>query len=168
MENSINFSALPNSSPNNIPDKGTYIGKIEVAEMKQGKDPAKPKYLNIRYGLRTKDGVSAGKFFDIMTNSDHDLVRFKLRRFIEALELGITGDFKLEDLTKVLVGKEIILEITHDTKGENPKAVIDVFSNEIFYPMAEAARVFDSWVVDESSETINAPDADDVIGSDSY
>ena len=163
----INFNELPDSNPSGLVDKGSYFATIETAEMKQGKDPAKPPYLNLRLALTNKDGKSCGKLYDILADSDHQIVKYKIKRFITALEIPMEGEFELKDLVKIIVGKKLIVDVTHDEKGERPKAVVDMFGGMIFYPMAEAGNVFDSWV-DTTNETIQAPDADDVIASEEY
>ena len=164
MNNTINFNELPSNNPGGgIVPKGTYIATIEVAEMKQGKDASKPPYLNLRFALTNKDGKGFGKLYDILTNSDHEVVRYKLRRFIEALEIPFEGEFTLADLTKIIKDKKLIVDITHDTRSEPHKAVVDVFTNEIFYPMSEAGNKFgDSDTTSLSDNgSINASDSED-------
>lgn len=152
----INFDALPNSAPLNMPPKGTYYATIDKAEMKAPKDPAKPKYLNMQLALKTQEGKNAGKIFDMLFDSNHEVVRYKLRRFIEALELPIAGAFELSDLCKIVTGKQFIVDITKDEKANPPKAVVDVFTNQIYYPLSEASAIFG-----DSAVVINAPDAAD-------
>lgn len=160
----INFNELPNSNPGggyNIP-KGTYFALIEKAEMRtpKAKDDGsigKP-YLNLQLSITTPDGKSVGKLFDIISESNHELVRYKLRRFIEALELPITGDFELRDLPKVIINKKFIVDIAPDKQG---KAAVDVFSGDIYYSVAEAARIFGNNA--GLTGTINAPDAEDAL-----
>lgn len=150
----INFDTLPNSAPNQLPPKGTYYATIEKAEMKQGKDLNKPPYLNMMLNLQTSEGKNAGKIFDMLFDSDHEVVRYKLRRFIEAMNIPITGAFELTDICKIIVGKKLIVDITHDEKGQIPKAVVDVFAGKVFYPMSEASELFGG-----SANLIQATDA---------
>lgn len=161
----INFDTLPNDKPLSNAKPGTYFAKIEKAEMKAPKDPTKNAYLSITFALTTKDGKSAGKLFDILTESDHALVQYKLKRFILALELPLTGAFELADLTKVVQGKELIVDITEDKKSEQPRMVVDVFKDRIYYPLSEANEVFDMVEVGHQQDVINASDADDYIDS---
>jgi hypothetical protein len=163
MSTKINFNELPNSAPNNFPlvAIGRYYATIDLAEMKQGKDTTKPPYLNLRYSLTTGEGETAGKLYDMLFATDHEIVRYKLKRFIEALELPITGDFHLEDLTKVVINKKLIVDVTHDTKGEKPKAVVDVFKGAIFYPMNEAGELFENVTTTTTTDVVNATDAED-------
>lgn len=154
----INFDSLPNSKPITTVEPGTYFGTIEKAEMKAPKDPSKKPYLSITYGLTTKDGKAAGKLFDIMTESDHDLVKYKLRRFIQALNIPMQGAFELSDLTKIVVGKKLILDVTKDTKSEQPRVVVDLFKDRVFYPVSQAEEIFNMKMV---GDQINASDATD-------
>lgn len=166
----INFNALPNEKPNALPNPGTYFATIEKAEMKQPSDSSKPEYLNLTLALQTKDGKSAGKIFDMLSESDKDLIRYKLARFILALEIPITGAFELKDLTKIVTGKKLIVDVAvDDPKKKNPdspyqaKAVVDVFTNMIYYPLAEASTIFG---IQAPTGEINAPDAHDAEPGD--
>lgn len=149
----INFNELPNSKPagfTTIP-KGRYLGTIEKAEMRQGKDTSKPPYLSIQWGL-TKDGKPMGKFFDLITEpGDAEIPRYKLKRFIQALELPITGNFTLADLAKMVPNKSAFIDITVDEKSEPARNQVDVFTGEIYYSVNEA-----------NTNEVNAEDAADV------
>lgn len=168
----INFNSLPNTRPNQLPAPGKYYATIEKAEMTQPKDPAKPPYLNLTLALQDKNGKSCGKIFrDILSESDSDIVRYKIQRFITALNIPITDVFELKDLAKVVVGKKMIVDVTiDDPKKKDPNSpyapapVVDVFSGMIYYPLSEAATLFGT---DPTEEEVNAPDADDA-GADTY
>ena len=159
----INFDSLPNNKPFSVPPAGSYYATIESAEMKQGKDTSKPMYLNLRLKLKDKEGKSAGTIFDILTESEAPLVKYKLKRFLIAIGVTFSGDFELRDLAKVCVGKEIIVD-TKIEKGLNDqeRAVVDATTNEVYYPLSEASEVFG-----ESAEVVinaaDAADATDVI-----
>ena len=157
----INFNELPNTKPAGFStiEKGRYLGTIEKAEMKQGKDPSKPPYLNITWNL-TKDGKPMGKFFDLITEpGDSDIPRYKLKRFIQALELPITGAFTLADLSKMVPGKSAYIDITVDEKSEPARNQVDVFTGEIYYSVNELTGVETN---DTSVDEISADDAADV------
>lgn len=159
---SINFDTLPTSNPGGgVVPKGTYFATIDKAEMRTPKprddgSVGKP-YLNLQLSLQTADGKAAGKLFDILSESDHELVRYKLRRFIEALEIPITGNFELKDLTKIVVGKKLIVDVAPDKQN---RSAVDVFSGDIYYSVAEASRIFGNNA--GLTGPINAPDAEDV------
>ena len=176
----INFNSLPTDKPNSLPENGTYYGTIESAEMKQGKDPTKPPYLNIGIALKDKNGKSCGKIFDIISESDKELVQYKLARFIIALDLARLGTFELVDLVKIIKNKQLIVEVKQEEakNGYPAKAVVDAFAGSIYYPMSEATSIFgtaapkteakstDIGVIDDDSLDINASDAADVHAAD--
>lgn len=158
VQKMINFNELPNTKPAGFTtiEKGRYLGTIEKAEMKQGKDPSKPPYLNITWNL-TKNGKPMGKFFDLITEpGDSDIPRYKLKRFIQALELPITGAFTLADLAKMVPGKSAYIDITVDEKSEPARNQVDVFTGEIYYS-----------VNDTGTDEISAEDAADVAATTS-
>lgn len=157
----INFDSLPGDKPFSVPAPGTYYATIEAAEMKQGKDTSKPPYLNLKYKLKTQDGKSAGIMFDIIAESEHSLMQYKLKRFILALGVSFEGEFELKDISKLCVGKEIILDtkIEEGTDGRQSRAVVDLFTNEIYYNINEAKELFG----ETASDVINASDAEDAV-----
>lgn len=140
----INFNQLPNEKPNALLKPDTYYGKIESAELKQGAAP----YLNVRFEVSNSIGQKQGTIFDIISSSDKELMRYKLKRFIEALGLGqvlaTQGNFEMSDLAKICVGKTLIFKtkIEKGTNGYADKSVVDIFNDEIFYPMNEASDHF--------------------------
>lgn len=158
----ITFDALPtNKSSNNI-EKGTYYATIEVAEMRQPKDPQKPLYLNMLLALKDSTGKPVGKIYDILTESDANLIRYKLARFIKALKLEKTlTNFELSDLCKIIKDKELIVDVTPEIKDreETGRTVVDVFTNEIYYPIEEASQIFGNMLT--TPQVINAEDAKD-------
>lgn len=156
----INFDALPSNRPFSVPQAGTYFATIESAEMKQGKDLSKPPYLNLKYKLKTIDGKSAGTLFDIMVESDNNVVQYKLSRFLKAIGVSFEGEFELKDVSKLCVGKEIIVDtkVEQGINGQD-RAAIDLFTNEAYYNINEATEIFGEGVV--TPNTINASDAKD-------
>ena len=153
----INFDALPNGKPDNVPTNGTYYANIEKAEMKPPKDPTKKPYINVTLALKDKEGKSVGKIWDKITESDHDLMRYKLQRFITALEIPLSGTFELKDLCKIIPGKNFVVDIMREEReGQRPQGVVDIFTNEIYYPMSQASEIFE---IVGGSPFINAADA---------
>lgn len=144
----INFNSLPKTGPSSIVESGVYIGVIDMAEMKAPKDPTKPDFLNVRYTLK-KDGQVKGTMYDIFTESDSEIARFKLYRFLVALGLDSLQTFELRDLPKLILNKELEMDVTiQKSEGYADKNVVDVFSNDIFRPITGESE-------------INAPDAAD-------
>ena len=140
----INFSSLPTNKPNSLPESGTYYATIDSAEMKQSKDPTKPMYLNMGLALKDKYGKSCGKIFDILAESDKELIQYKIARFLIALGLDKLGSFELADLVKVIKNKQLIVDVKQEEPkdGYPAKAVVDVFSGSIYYPMSDATTIF--------------------------
>jgi hypothetical protein len=160
----ISFDSLPTSRPSQTIAKGSYYATIESAEMKQPKDITKPLYLNMLLALKNKEGKSVGKVYDILAESDKELVKFKLARFITALGLNtiLTGTFELADLCKIIKNKELIVDVIPEKQNgeETGRTVVDALSGGIYYPMSEASEIFKT---DDANTVhiINAPDAAD-------
>jgi hypothetical protein len=140
----INFDSLPTGKPVSLPEPGRYYATIDSAEMKQGLDTTKPPYLNLAMSIKDSTGKSCGKIYDILSESDKELVQFKLARFLISLGLTKLGVFELVDLVKVVKGKQLIVDIKiEEAKDGRPaRAVVDVFSGSIYYPMSEARELF--------------------------
>ena len=177
----INFSGLPTQRPNALPATGTYYATIDSAEMKQGQDPTKPPYLNIALSLKDKQGKACGKIFDMLAESDKELVQYKIARFLIALGLDKLGTFELVDLVKIIKGKQLIVDVKQEEakNGYPARAVVDVYAGNIYYPMSDAHTIFgattpskptnptDLKVVDDADTlTIDASDAADVHAAD--
>ena len=145
---SINFNSLPTEKPaqGTVIPTGQYIGTIKKAEMKQPKDAERPPYLNLEIDIVDEaSATEMGKLWAILSESEHPLPRYQLSRFIQALNLPITGEFELKDLTKMVVGKQLKLDVTPEERndGKEPqKSIVDV-SAEIFYPLDAAANTSD-------------------------
>jgi hypothetical protein len=154
----INFNALSTNKGFSVPEAGTYYATIESAEMKQPKDTSKPMYLNLKLKLKNAEGKPAGTIFDILTEGEHSLVQFKLRRFLEAINIVFDGEFELKDLAKLCVGKELIVDtkVEKGTNGNQDRASVDVMK-DIYYSMSEAAAIFG----EAAPSVINASDAED-------
>lgn len=160
----INFDTLPDEKPISLPNPGTYYATIEKAEMKQPKDQSKPDYLNMQYNLKTPEGKDAGKIWDILSESEHSLIRYKISRFLNALQLDFQGNtFELKDLCKIVLNKQFIVDVTQKEDDYGKKAEVDLFSNEVYYPLSEANKVFDNGNVSEEDIPFNieAEDAED-------
>ena len=158
----INFNELPQDKPGMgaIIPTGQYIGKIEKAEMKVGKNENNPPYLNLQIEVTDPESNTVmGRIWAILTESEKNLPRYQLRRFIEALGLTNLQSFELKDLTKIVVNKKLLVDITPEerTDGKPPqKSVVDI-SGEIFYPYKEDDNLpFDAAPVVETATTTAA------------
>lgn len=160
---SISFDDLPTSRPTQVIPKGTYYATIESAEMKQPKDITKPLYLNMLLSLRTPEGKAVGRVYDVLAESDKELVKFKLARFITALGLNtvLTGSFELSDLCKIIKNKELLVDIIPEKQDgkETGRTVVDALSGGIYYPVSEASEIFKT--TPTTVNLINASDAAD-------
>lgn len=138
----INFDSLPQSNPFTIPDD-IYIARITEAIMKKPKDAAKPPYLNLKYELFDANGKKAGTLYDIMAESDSSVVQYKIGRFIRACGIPLTGSMELSDIAKIVMNKEIVVDIkTTSKKGEDPRTQVDLFGREAYYMRSEFDEMY--------------------------
>lgn len=147
---SINMNTLPD--PDKKPamgtliPKGQYLATIVKSSMKTPKLRADgtlgPDYLVAECDI--KDPVSntaMGKFWINLYESDAPLVRYQLSRFINATGIRLSGEFELKDLTKLINGKKILVDIKPEEKkdGSAPtRSVVDIDA-ECFYPVEDDA-----------------------------
>lgn len=136
----INFDNLPGSRPagSNIPS-GTYPIQIEKAEMKQPKDKTKKQYLNLTYNVFDTEGKQIGKVWDKLFESESSYIQWKIKRFVEALELPLKS-FELKDLAKLVVGKKLKAELVQKTEDNKTTTEVDIFGDNIFLPFNEKAE----------------------------
>lgn len=130
----INFNTLPkeNSSQYSVIPKGSYIAKIVKADMRTPKTGSKD-YLSVECDITDPaSNASMGKFWINLFESEANLPRFQLRKFIEALRLNISGEFELKDLTKMVNGKSLVVDICPNKEGD--RSVVDI-SADCFYPL---------------------------------
>ena len=126
----INFDSLPTSKPvGSLLPSGFAKATIAKAEMKAPKNPGKD-YLNLTLDCVCANGTT-GKLWDILVDSDKSLAQYKLMRFITALKLNLVGDFELKDLCKIIVGKQLVVDIGVDEIGDRPRNVVEVFKHDL-------------------------------------
>lgn len=136
----INFDALPQSKPaGNLLPAGFYKATISKAEMKTPKNGGND-YLALTLDCVNAQGQS-GKVWDNLYDSDKELVRYKLKRFIDALRLPLSGTFELKDLCKVVTGKQLVVDVGVDEKSDRPRNQVEVFKNDLYYPINEWAAL---------------------------
>lgn len=175
----INFDALPSSAPSNVLEAGKYRAKIIKAEMRVPKsNPSAPPYLSMTCEMKDSKGKSCGKFWDSLYDSDKDLLRYKLQRFITAMRIPIEGEFELKDLLKVIQGKELVMDISVTTNKQTGKeqSGVNVFG-DAYYPIQEWAALCGDYAtapegedlpftMDDPKAPINAADAEDAAGAE--
>ena len=155
----INFDSLPTSKPvGSLLPTGFAKATITKAEMKTPKTPGKD-YLALTMDCVCADGTT-GKLWDNLFDSDKSLTQYKLMRFITALKLNLVGDFELKDLCKIVTGKQLVVDIGVDEKSDRPRNTIEVFKNDIYYPINEWAAL--TGAEQAQAAEISADDADDV------
>lgn len=135
----ISMNSLPTEKPSmgTIIPKGQYLAKIKKAEMRQPKDDTKPMYFSAECDITDPvSGTAMGKFWINLFESEAPLARYQLSRFIYALELPIQGEFELKDLTKMVNGKELKVDIMPEDKPEPQRSVVDITA-ECFYPASK-------------------------------
>ena len=155
----INFNSLPseNTSQYAVIPKGSYIAKIARSEMKTPKQRADgtvgPDYLSVECDITDPvSNTGMGKFWIRLFESEANLPRFQLRKFIEALRLNITGEFELKDLTKMINGKSLVVDICPDKEGK--QSIVDI-SADCFYPLTNVQTM--DKVTEEINSVFTAP-----------
>lgn len=114
---------------------GFYIAKIGKAEVKLSK--AKNKYMSLRLQCNTLDrSSSAGLVWDCITTSDSKWAQYKLARLLQACNVPLKGELELEDIAKIIAGREIIIDVKQ--RDDDPsKFEVDPFTHECYYPLSE-------------------------------
>lgn len=135
----INYDALPSSKPQSVLPSGYYMATIIKAEMKRSKSGSD--YLNLQYDLNNGKGVT-GKLFDMQFDSEKEFLRYKLQRFLTALNLTLSGTFELKDLCKLVNGKKFIVDVSvEDNEQYGKRNTVNSFEHEIYYPINEWASL---------------------------
>lgn len=150
----INMNSLPTEKPSmsSVIPKGSYIAKIVKAEMRTPKS-GKNDYFSAECDITDPtSNMSMGKFWINLFESEANLPRYQLARFIKALKLNIQGEFELKDLTKMVNGKSLIVDICPDK--DNERSMIDI-SADCFYPLEEKETA--DQVAEEINNVFTAP-----------
>lgn len=154
----INFDALPTTSPYGIPEPGFYKGKIIKAEMKPAFNKADPDELNITYELTKRNGEKeTNKLFDKLKDSDKPAQLFKIGRFCRAIDLKLTGNVELKDLAKLIVGKELIVDVEHSEYQGKKRAQVSMFNHECYYKVSEWDTITDPFAALETDDDDELP-----------
>ena len=130
----INMNSLPTEKPSmsSVIPKGCYIAKIVKAEMKTPRS-GKADYFSAECDITDPvSNTGMGKFWINLFESEANLPRYQLARFIRALNLNIQGEFELRDLTKMVNNKKLMVDICPDK--DNERSIVDI-SADCFYPI---------------------------------
>lgn len=163
----INYDSLPSTKPQSNVPKGFYKATIVKAEMKTSKNTG-AQYLSIQSDI-TDDAGHTGKLFDMLFDSEKEFLRYKLQRFLTALNLDLRGSFELKDLCKLINGKKYIVDVTiEEAKDGNPaRNTVNSFENEIYYPISNWAALVPTASIPTTEEAptaaISASDALDAV-----
>lgn len=129
----LNFDNIPKEKPsNNTPvEDGRYLAKIIKAEMRVGKESGN-EYLAVSFKIQ-QGGFVNENFFD----SDKPFNNYKIGRLLNACGVKLEGDFTLNDIRKVIVNKDVLIDATSNDRGYG---VLDFTgNNEGIYPTNETA-----------------------------
>ena len=162
----INYDALPSTKPSSTVPAGFYKAKIMKAEMKVSQNSGAP-YLSIQYDVKD-DAGHTGKVFDMLFDSEKEFLRYKLQRFLTALNLTLPGSFELKDLCKLINGKELIVDVdVEDNAQYGKRNTINSFAHEIYYPISNWAAL--TGASETTAPAINAADAlDNIVETEEY
>lgn len=128
-------------------EAGIYKAKVVDAAMKQKKDGS-GQYLNIRMQLTKGDGAPAGTLWDIISESSAAVCLYKLSRLLRACNIPLEGTMELEDIGKIIKGRELVVDVGPDKTG---RMGVDLFTHEAYYQIGE-------W--DDVCALVGAPAAD--------
>lgn len=107
----LNFDSLPKDRPNNnsTVEAGRYEATIFKAEMKESK--AGNPYLNVSFK------TDAGFVNENYMESDKSFVLWKLGQLLIACNVKLEGEGTLKDVSKVIVGKKVMIDVVLNDKG---------------------------------------------------
>lgn len=109
----INFDSLPKDKPNNNSiEPGRYHATVFKCEMRESKTNEGTKYLNVSFKC-DKHGFVNENYFD----SDKAFLQYKLGRLLKACNVTLAGEGKLEDVAKVIKGKDVVVDVVVNDKG---------------------------------------------------
>jgi len=161
----LNFNSIPkemsggggDNAPRQLLPDGRVHATIQDASM-FGKDS---NHLQLVLKVRHLETGATGTIYDKFFASTKELPLFKIGQLLRSLGLEdiLTGDFELNDLPKIVKGKEMLAEITsEENPGYSPRNVVQVFDNSIYYPASTPAPATGS----ESSSDLPFVAGDDV------
>ena len=149
----INFDALPKERPENeypLAPEGFHkatINKTTVKTSAKGND-----YLEVQLKLDSGETV-----FDIIMNSDKPALQYKIARFITACKIPLVGELSLADLGRVVLNKQVVVDIEHKTSTyqgkERTRAEVAMFKNDIYYQPEEYSALIGEAVTESPAGT---------------
>lgn len=149
----INYSDLPDKRPMDL-KVGKYYAVITNVELRESQRTFN-KYLNLTYTLIDEYGNNLGFMYDIFTESKKELSLFKLKKFIDALNIEIENDFDIEFLLDKVRYKALIVETKMVKNSEVPRLEVNVFKGDVFYNISKAQEIFNKEVPEEVIKLMN-------------
>ena len=137
----IQFDSLPTKNEFHV-EADVYLATIEEAEMRKPKTEGKPDYLNLKYRLTRHNGKSAGVMWDGQYESDKQIIKYKLARFLQACGIPLVGTMELKDIANLVLNKQIVVDTTVDESGTQPRLQADIFGREIYYPKEQFDEIW--------------------------
>lgn len=130
---SINFDSLPTNAPVSLMPDGNYPVTIKRAEMKTGPSGA---YMSLVLD------TGSGNVFDMISESDKPLARYKLGQFLRAIGVTPEGEFNLKDLVKLVPNKKLIAAIGHQdaNNGYPARNIVNAFDEKIYYSVKDTTE----------------------------
>ncbi|MBP3916747.1 hypothetical protein [Clostridium sp.] len=136
----MNYKELPDENPFLTPVAGTYYAIVTDAEVRESQTTFKP-YLSLTYTLVDKDGNERGTMRDIFSEGPKRIPLYKLKKFIDAAEIKIEGDFDFNDLLKLVDAKAFIINTKLSTTSNVPRLEADVYKGDIYYPLWKSSEI---------------------------
>jgi hypothetical protein len=148
----LNFDSLPKERPNNNSnvEAGKHEATVFKAEMRESK--AGNPYLNVSF--KTAQGFVNEGYME----SDKEFILWKIGQLLKACNVKLEGEGSLKDISKVIVGKKVMIDVVLNDKGY---PTIDYSgNNEGVAPIGNTTEV-----VEETSDEID-PDVATVLNTE--
>lgn len=109
----IVFDEIPDKKPSQRTqvEPGQYLGTVVKAEMLTGKSSGN-EFLSVAFKLEKGGFVN-----EAFTDNEKPFNQWKIGRLCKACGVSLVGEFQLKDLTKVIKGKEVLLDVTMNDRG---------------------------------------------------
>lgn len=141
----INFDKIPTDKPTGfeLPAEGYHkatITKAEITTSAKGNE-----YMQVTLKLDSGQLV-----WDNIMDTNAPAIQYKLGRFIQACGIPLVGELSFQDLASLVVDKEVVVDIKvkmdeytdkQGNKVEKEKAEVDMFENDIYYPISAYASL---------------------------
>ena len=150
----IIFDEMPDKKPSQRTqvEPGQYSATVVKAEMLTGKASGN-EFLSVAFKLDKGGFVN-----EAFTDNEKPFNQWKIGRLCKACGVSLVGEFHLKDLTKVIKGKEVLLDVTMNDRGY--PSVDYSGDNEGMYP-ANAATLEEAQESDDAEVEAAIANEDD-------